>query len=49
MVGSIRIIPIASILHPVGDPNRDPKAEKILRRGIVEEALKALQHRDNQQ
>jgi glycine reductase complex component B subunit gamma len=49
MVGSNRVIPVASILHPVGDPNRDPKAEKALRRGIVEEALKALQHRDNQQ
>ena len=49
MVGSNRIIPAASVLHPVGDPNRDPKAEKTLRRAIVEKALKALQHRDNQQ
>jgi betaine reductase len=47
MVGSNRIVPAASVVHPVGDPHRDPKAEKAFRRGIVEEALKALQHRDN--
>jgi betaine reductase len=48
MVGSNRIVPAASVVHPVGDPNRDPKAEKALRRSLVEEALKALEHRDNQ-
>jgi glycine reductase len=46
MVGSNRIIPAASVVHPVGDPHRDPKEEKVFRRGIVEEALKILQHRD---
>jgi glycine reductase len=47
MVGSNRIVPAASVVHPVGDPHREPEAEKAFRRGIVEEALKALQHRDN--
>jgi len=43
MVGSNRIVSAASILHPVGDPKMDPKAERALRRGLVEKALKALQ------
>jgi glycine reductase len=43
MVGSNRIIPAVSVLHPVGDPSRDPAAEKAFRRGIVEKALKHLQ------
>jgi glycine reductase len=47
MVGSNRIIPAASVVHPVGDPQRDPAAEKALRRKIVEEALRALQHGDH--
>jgi len=42
MVGSNRIIPVASIVHPVGDPSRDPAAEKAYRKSIVERALKAL-------
>jgi glycine reductase len=46
MVGSNRIVSAASVVHPVGDPLRDPEAEKIFRRGIVEKALRALQHRD---
>ena len=47
MVGSNRIIPAASVLHPVGDPNRDPAAEKAFRRGIVEEAIRHLQDQSN--
>jgi len=47
MVGSNRIIPASSVLHPVGDPNRDPAAEKAYRRGIVEEAIKHLQDQGN--
>jgi betaine reductase len=42
MVGSNRIIPAASVVHPVGDPNRNPEDEKAFRRAIVEEALKTL-------
>jgi betaine reductase len=44
MVGSNRIIPVASIVHPMGDPSRDPAAEKAFRRAIVERALKALEN-----
>jgi betaine reductase len=43
MVGSNRIIPGCGIAYPVGNPDLDPKAEKALRRGIVEQALEALQ------
>lgn len=43
MVGSNRIIPGSGILHPVGNPDLDPAAEKALRRAIVENALEALQ------
>ncbi len=47
MVGSNRIVPSASVVHPVGDPSRDPEAEKVFRRAIVEEALKALQQKQD--
>jgi len=47
MVGSNRIIPASSVLHPVGDPNRDPAAEKAFRRGIVEEAIRHLKDQSN--
>ena len=43
MVGSNRIIPGSGIVHPVGNADLDPKAEKTLRRAIVEKALEALQ------
>ncbi len=43
MVGSKRIIRANGILHPLGDPSLDSKAEEALRRAIVETALKALQ------
>ena len=43
MVGSSRVIPGSGIIHPVGNTDLDPKAEKTLRRVIVEKALKALQ------
>jgi len=42
MVGSIRIIRGAGIVHPVGNPGLDAKTEKALRRAIVEKALEAL-------
>jgi betaine reductase len=44
MVGSHRIIPVASIVHPMGDPHLEQNEEKAFRRGIVEKALKVLQH-----
>ena len=43
MVGSYRIIPGNGIVHPIGDIGLDENTEKMLRRGIVELALKALQ------
>jgi len=42
MIGSIRIIRGAGIIHPVGNPGLDPKTEKALRRAIVEKALEAI-------
>lgn len=42
MIGSIRIIRGAGIVHPVGNPGLDPKTEKALRRAIVEKALEAI-------
>ena len=42
MVGSSRVVPGGGILHPVGNAELEPKAEKALRRAIVEKALEAL-------
>ncbi len=42
-VGANRIIPAIGIPYPLGDPHLEFKAEKKLRRGLVERALKALQ------
>jgi betaine reductase len=43
MMGSNRIILGNGIVHPLGDVELSPKAEKMLRRAIVENALEALQ------
>ena len=43
MVGSNRIVPVYSIVHPVGNADLDPGAEKAFRRAIIEKALEALQ------
>ena len=42
-VGANRIVPTIAIPHPLGDPTRTPEEEKVLRRHLVERALKALQ------
>jgi betaine reductase len=42
MVGSNRIVPISSIVHPLGDPDLSPGAEKEMRRSVVEKALETL-------
>ncbi len=42
MVGSNRIIPAPSIVHPVGNADLDPAAERSLRQAIVKKALEAL-------
>lgn len=41
-VGANRIVPAVAIPHPLGNPALDRKEEKVLRRHIVEKALKAL-------
>ena len=41
-VGANRIVPAIAIPHPLGNPNLSLKEEKKLRRGIVENALKAM-------
>jgi betaine reductase len=42
-VGANRIIPAVAIPHPLGDPTKTPAEEKIIRRKLVDKALKALQ------
>ena len=42
-VGANRIIPTVSIPHPLGNPQLSAEEEKILRRHLVERALKALE------
>ena len=42
MVGSNRIVPVTSIVHPVGNPELSPGAEKEFRRTILQRALEAL-------
>ncbi len=42
-VGANRIVPAVAIPHPLGDPTRTLAEEKIIRRKLVEKALRALQ------
>ena len=42
-VGANRIVPAVAIPHPLGDPSADLRDEKIIRRRIVEKALRALE------
>jgi glycine reductase complex component B subunit gamma len=42
-VGANRIVPTVAIPHPLGNPELDAKEEFILRKKLVERALKALQ------
>lgn len=42
-VGANRIVPAIAIPHPLGDPKMDRKNEKILRKKLVEKALRALE------
>ena len=41
-VGSNRIVPTIAIPHPFGDPDKSPEEERMLRKELVEKALKAL-------
>ena len=42
-VGANRIVPAIAIPHPLGDPARSPEEEKLLRRALVDQALRALE------
>jgi glycine reductase complex component B subunit gamma len=42
-VGANRIVPAVAIPYPLGNPTLSKEDEKKLRRGIVENALRALQ------
>lgn len=42
MVGSTRIVPVASIVHPLGNPEVPPELEKRMRREVVLKALDAV-------
>jgi len=42
-VGANRIVPTVAIPHPLGNPSLSHEDEKLLRRKLVEKALKALQ------
>lgn len=41
-VGAIRIVPGIAIPHPVGDPTLSREKENVLRRELMDKALKAL-------
>ena len=43
MVGSKRIVPVSSIIYPLGDPDLPPELERGMRREVVQKALAALQ------
>lgn len=42
-VGSLRTLPSGGIVSPTGNPELPPEQEKEYRRGLLEQALKALQ------
>lgn len=48
-VGANRIVPAVAIPYPLGNPTLSMEDEKTLRRGIVENALRALQTEVNGQ
>lgn len=41
-VGANRIIPTVAIPYPLGDPNKTPEEEHVIREKLVEKALEAL-------
>jgi betaine reductase len=42
-VGANRIIPGVAIPYPVGDPSRGKEGDRMVRREILERAIKAIQ------
>ncbi len=41
-VGANRIVPAVAIPFPLGDTSKTPEEELVIRKGLVEKALKAL-------
>ena len=41
-VGANRIVPAVAIPHPLGDPSKTHEEEIVIRRAILQKALKAL-------
>lgn len=48
-VGANRIVPTIAIPHPLGNPSLSKEDEKVIRRKLVEKALRALQTPVNEQ
>jgi len=48
-VGANRIVPAVAIPHPLGDPTKSEKEEKLLRRALVEKALLAFKTKIEEQ
>ena len=46
-VGSPRIVPGKSVLHPTGDPGLSTDAERAERRAVILQALSAFVRRDS--
>lgn len=44
-VGANRIVPAVAIPHPLGDPTKSREEEKLLRRTLLEKALRAMETR----
>ncbi|OPY83589.1 MAG: Glycine reductase complex component B subunit gamma [Syntrophorhabdus sp. PtaU1.Bin153] len=48
-VGANRIVPAIAIPHPLGNPTKPKKEEKLLRKALVEKALRALETKIDEQ
>jgi len=48
-VGANRIVPAIAIPYPLGNPAKSNKEEKLLRRALVEKALRALETKIEEQ
>ena len=48
-VGANRIIPAVAIPYPLGDPGKSREEEKMLRRRIIEKAMRAMETKIKEQ
>jgi glycine reductase len=48
-VGANRIVPAIAIPHPLGHPTKSRKEEKLLRKTLLEKALRALETKIDEQ